>query len=153
MSPPGRKENPLEWTFDRKLFLLAAGIALIAALAACSKDKGAAAPAGSVIKPADVTFPGIQMRPSGDKTSFTLIGRVRNRSAQATLTEVTLKMTMEDVLASGASTTVAGTTVTIRQEVPPAQSREFEEKVEFGDLPKPRGRLEWNYSVAGVKGK
>jgi hypothetical protein len=143
----------MEWTFDRKLFIIALGIGLIISLAACSKDQGASRPGEIVIKPTDVDFPGMQMRPGGDRTSFTLIGRIRNRSAQATLTEVKLRMTMEDVLASGASTSVAETTVIIRQEVPPAQSREFEEKVLFGDLPMPRGRLEWSYSVVELKSK
>jgi hypothetical protein len=133
--------------------MFVAGIALIAALAACSKDQGTAGPAGCFIKPADVAFPGMQMRPGRDKTAFTLIGRIRNRSAQATLIEVTLRLTMEDVLASGASTTVAEAFVRIRQEVPPMQSRNIEERVVFGALPEPRGRLEWNYSVVEVKGK
>jgi hypothetical protein len=143
----------MEWAFDRKLFLFVAGLALIASLTACSKDQGTTGPAGSAIKPADAVFPGMQMRPGGDRTSFTLIGRIRNRSAQATLTEVKLRMTMEDVLASGASTTVAETTVIIRQEVPPAQSREFEDKVFLGDLPMARDRLEWSYSAVELKSK
>jgi len=144
----------MKTAFTRHLFIFASGIALIAVLAACSKDRSAPVPAvGTEIKPADISFPGLQMRPGGNAASFTVIGRIKNRSAQATLTEVKLRMTMEDVLASGASTTVAETMVTLRQEVPPAQSRDFEEKVEFGRLPRPKGRLEWNYSVAEVKGK
>ena len=144
----------MKWAFDRKLFFLATGIVLIAALVSCSKDGGAPGPAaGGFIKPSDITFPGMQMRPGGNTASFTLIGRIKNRSAQATLTEVKLRMIMEDVLASGASTTVASTNIVMRQTVPPGESRDFEEKVEFGALPKPKGRLEWNYSVVEVKGK
>lgn len=144
----------MKWTLSRKLLLLAAGIALTAALAACSKEKAAPAPGtGSVIKQADITFPGMQMRPGVNASTFTLIGRIKNRSAQATVTEVQLKMTMEDVLASGASTTVAATNLVMRQTVPPGESRNFEEKVAFGALPKANGRLEWNYAVVAVKGK
>lgn len=114
----------------------------------CSKDRTPAS-----IKPADVSFPGMQMRPGKSESTFTLIGRVRNKSARNTITEVTLKMTMEDVLVSGAATTVGAATVVLRKEVPPAESRDFEETVVFGHLPTPRGRLEWNYSVIEVKGK
>jgi hypothetical protein len=60
---------------------------------------------------------------------------------------------MDDVLVSGAATTVAATNIVMRQTVPPGESRDFEEKVEFGALPKSLGRLEWNYSVVEVKGK
>jgi hypothetical protein len=92
------------------------------------------------------------MRPGENASTFTLIGRIRNKSPRGTITEVTLKMTMEDVLASGAATTVGETRIRINTEVPPAQSKDFEEKVSFGTLPKARGRHEWNYSVVEVKG-
>jgi hypothetical protein len=95
----------------------------------------------------------MQMRPGKSESTFTLIGRVRNKSARGTITEVTLRMTMEDVLASGAATTAGEATVVLRKEVPPAESRDFEEKVVFGPLPTPQGRLEWNYSVIEVKAK
>ena len=126
-------------------------VALTLVTASCSKDRNTNVPAVS-ISASDITFPGMQMRPGGTPSSFTLIGRVKNRSAQATLAEVQLKMTMEDVLASGSATTVAAANVVMRHTVPPGESRNFEEKVEFGALPKPRGRLEWNYAVVEVKG-
>ena len=138
----------------RKLLIIAAGIALIAPLAACTKEQAAPVPAAaSALRPGDVAFPGMQLRPGGSPTAFILIGRIKNRAAQGTLTEVQLRLAMEDVLASGTSTTVAETVVTVRREVAPAQSVEFEEKVEFGKLPKPRGRHEWNYSVVTIKSK
>lgn len=127
---------------------------LVAISSSCSREQSAPAPAaGSPLRPGDIAFPGMQMRPAANASSFILIGRVKNRSSLATLTEVQLRMTMEDVLASGATTTVAETTVAIRREVPPAQSVEFEEKVEFGKLPKPKGRHEWNYAVVSVKSR
>jgi len=142
----------MKWTFDRRLFILATGLVLV--MASCSKEPAAPGPsAGGVIRPADVALLGMQLRPGESTTSFTLVGRVKNRSSQATLTEVQLKMTMEDVLASGATTTVGETTVVLRKEVPPSESRDVEEKVSFGKLPKPKGRHEWNSSVVAVKGK
>lgn len=134
----------------KRNYIFLSAILSLAALTmlSCSKDRTPVS-----IKPADVSFPGMQMRPGKSESTFTLIGRVRNRSARGTITEVTLRMTMEDVLATGAATTVGEATVVLRKEVPPAGSRDFEEKVVFGPLPTPRGRLEWNYSVMEVKGK
>jgi hypothetical protein len=60
---------------------------------------------------------------------------------------------MEDVPESGASTTHAPVSVVLRREVPPGASVSFEEPVVFRDLPKPKGRHEWNYAVAGLRGK
>jgi hypothetical protein len=57
---------------------------------------------------------------------------------------------MEDVLASGATTTVGDTLVILRQELPPGQSKSFSENVAFGKLPSPKGRHEWNHSIAGI---
>jgi len=132
--------------------LVAAAFVALAAVAACSKDRNASVPSG-VLMPADVSLPGLQMRPGKDRSTYTMIGRVKNRSSRSTIIEVTLNVWMEDVLESGASTTLAPTIVVLRQEVPPLESRSFEEAVVFRDLPKPKGRHEWNYALTGVKGK
>lgn len=129
--------------------LTAAGAALGAL--SCSKEQRPAAPA-AVVMPADLSFPGLQMRPGADRTTYTLIGRVRNGSKVA-VSEVTLNVWMEDVLHTGASTSSASTVIVLRHEVPPGESRSFEEMVVFRDLPKPKGRHEWNYSVAGIRAK
>lgn len=133
---------------SRSLFLVPALFAVIFAVASCSKDRTATG-----ISPAEVSFPGMQMRPGQNASAFTLIGRVKNKAAHGTITEVTLRMTMEDVLASGPATTVGETMIVIKKDIPPSESRDFEEKVSFGALPKARGRHEWNYSVVDVKGK
>jgi len=140
--------NPLV----RSVLVASAIIACVVAASSCTRDHKTAGPAGPLTA-ADLSFPGMQMRPGGNASTFTLIGRVKNKSVHATISEVTLRMTMEDVLVSGAATTVGETKVFLRKEVPPAESRDFEEKVSFGDLPKPKGRFEWNYSVVEVKGK
>ncbi|MHB8846480.1 MAG: hypothetical protein ACYC7L_17230 [Nitrospirota bacterium] len=119
----------------------------------CSKKDRTTEGRPGVIMPADVSFPGMQMRPGENASTFTLIGRVKNKAAHGTITEVTLRMTMEDVLASGPATTMGETRIAIKKEVPPSESRDFEEKVSFGTLPKAKGRHEWNYSVVEVKGK
>jgi hypothetical protein len=127
-------------------------IALAIISTACSKDRYEGAPAG-IIMPADVSFPGLQMRPGADRSTYTMIGRIKNRSSRSAITEATVSVWLEDVLESGASTTLPPVTVVLRQEVPPLESRSFEETVVFRNLPKPKGRHEWNYAMTGVKGK
>ena len=126
-------------------------IAVLVFAIGCTSDtrsKGSATPGPG--KDSIVDFPGMQLRPSGDKASFTLVGRIRNSSARQTITEVKLRLTMEDVLATGATTTVGDALLILKQEVPPGDSKNFSEKISFGKLPSPKGRLEWNYSVAGI---
>jgi hypothetical protein len=126
-------------------------IAVLVFAAGCKSDtrsKEGATP--GPIKSSIVDFPGMQLRPGSDKASFTLIGRIRNKSAQQTITEVKLRLTLEDVLVSGATTTVGDTLVIVRQELPPGQSKSFSENVAFEKLPSPKGRHEWNYSIAGI---
>jgi hypothetical protein len=118
----------------------------------CKTDTRKEGTPGS-IKGNAVDFPGMQLRPGSDKASFTLVGRIRNRSAQQTITEVKLRLTMEDVLDSGATATVGETFLLLKQEVPPGQSKSFSEKVSFKKLPSPRGRHEWSYSITGVSVK
>jgi hypothetical protein len=103
------------------------------------------------IKNSDVDFPGMQLRPGIDKESFTLVGRMRNRSVQHSISEVRLRITMEDVLATGATTTVGDTMVTLQQLLlPPGESKSFSENVLFKNLPSPKGRHEWKYSIVEI---
>lgn len=137
--------------FIQKLVIIFT-IAILVFANGCKSDtrnKENATPAP--VKSSIVDFPGMQLRPGSDKASFTLIGRIRNKSAQQTITEVRLRLTMEDVLATGATTTVGDTLVILRQELPPGQSKSFSENVAFGKLPSPKGRHEWNYSITGIK--
>jgi hypothetical protein len=137
----------------QKVFLVFISTALLFAAGCKSDTRNKEGASSGPIKTGAVDFPGMQLRPGNTNGSFTLVGRIRNRSAQQTITEVTLRITMEDVLATGPTTTVGNTILVLKQEVPPGDSKNFSEKVTFGKLPSPKGRLEWNYSVAGVNVK
>ena len=141
-------QKTLRW----KAFLLAVVIAVLAAATWYFNGHRGGRPAVS-IDPREVGFPGMQLRPCENASTFTLIGRIKNKSTEDTITEVQLRIAMEDVLVSGAATTAGETTVVLRKDVPPTESRDFDEKVSFGSLPEPRGRHEWNYLVMEVKGK
>ena len=119
----------------------------------CKSDTRKESATVAPIKNSTVDFPGMQLRPGNENGSFTLVGRARNRSAQQTVSEIKLRLTMEDVLTSGATTTVGEAFVLLQQELPPGESKSFSEKVAFKKLPSPRGRLEWNYSIVGMSVK
>ena len=138
--------------FIQKIFLICLCTVLALAIGCTSDTRKQGTPATS-IKGSVVDFPGMQLRPGSDNGSFTLVGRVRNKSAQQTITEVKLRLTMEDVLTTGATTTVGEAFVLLQQELPPGESKSFSEKVLFKKLPSPKGRHEWNYSIAGVRVK
>jgi len=133
-----------------KIIPLLVSIALLLSAGCKKADQPKDAPPSQTSIQSEVDFPGMQLRPAKDKSTFTLIGRIRNRSKQRTLNSVTLRMTMEDVLASGATTTLGTATVVIKYTVPPGESDYFEEPVAFGSLPAPKGRQEWNYSVVEI---
>jgi hypothetical protein len=138
--------------FIKKTGFILISTALLFTAGCKSDSRSKEAPSGP-IKSGAVDFPGMQLRPGEQRGSFTLVGRVRNRSTQQTITEVKLRLTMEDVLATGATTTVGDTIVLLKQEIAPGDSKSFSENVSFGKLPAAKGRLEWNYSVAGVNVK
>jgi hypothetical protein len=152
MLPHCGQETNMMTNIGRNSYIVVMMMALVIISTSCTKDRNDNVPAG-VILPADVSFPGLQMRPGTDRSTYTIIGRIKNRSSRSTIAEVTLNVWMEDVLESGASTSVAPVALVLRQEVPPLESRSFEETVVFRGLPKPRGRHEWNYALTGVKGK
>jgi hypothetical protein len=134
----------------RKFLAFLAAMLLILAFGCSRNDQRA----GTIrIDRKEIDFPGMQLRPGKDRTTFKLVGRIRNKSSRSIVTGVTFRFTMEDVLATGASTTVAETIVALHCEVPPLDSRDMAEDVLFKTLPQPRGRHEWNYAVLEVAGK
>ena len=82
-----------------------------------------------------------------------LTGRIRNNSPKYTLTSFTLKLTMHDVMKGGKKETVGESEQYIYANVPPGQSRAFEEFVSFSGLGKPRGEFQWRYEVKSIRGQ
>lgn len=132
---------------------MAAVLAVFIALAAagCDRTSGKGPPPQAGLSRGDISFHGMQLRPLGDG-SYRVIGRLTNRSTQHTLHEVTLTFTMEDVAPAGAAAIVASRTVPLRYEVLPEKSAYFQERISFGSLARPKGRYEWNYSIATING-
>jgi hypothetical protein len=130
----------------RRILLIMAGLVLIATIGCDRSGKKSS----TTIQPGEIDFPGMQLRPYADNGSFKAIGRIRNKSEKFTIQQIKLKFLTEDVLTTGASTTVAETVVVLRTTVPPRDSKEFQQDVVFGRMPPPRGRHEWSYSIMEV---
>jgi hypothetical protein len=139
--------------FIHKAALILISTALLFAAGCKSDTRNKKNTVPSPIKSDAVDFPGMQLRPGSDKESFTLVGRIRNRSAQQTVTGVKLRLTMEDVLATGATTTVGDTMVTLLQQLLPGESKSFSENVSFKKLSSPQGRHEWKYVLTEITEK
>ena len=146
----GVKFSSLIQSKSLKTLVFLIGIALFAA-AGCREQRNL--PRVTELSESDVDFPGAQLRPKPGESSFVFAGRIRNKSDSLTLSEARLRLTMEDVLASGATTTVGSVELTLQHVIPPGQSYHFEEPLSFGSLPVPKGRYEWNYTVIGLKAK
>lgn len=82
-----------------------------------------------------------------------LTGRVRNGSAQYSVTELTLMVTLRDCLEADSCEVVGESTESIYLTIPPRQARDLDEYVFFSDIGEPRGSRVWNYFLVEVQGK
>jgi cell division protein FtsL len=105
------------------------------------------------ITPSEVEFVDLTLRPSQGTGSYTLLGRVRNRSARYALSELRVKITMRDCVAPANCETVGEVEQPMYLNVPPGQARDLNEFVHFRDLGQPRGKHEWDYGVIEIFGR
>lgn len=85
--------------------------------------------------------------------SFELVGRIRNKSTQYTLTTLRLRITMKDCLSAGPCETVGESSVWVFISVPPGQSREIKDSVYFSNLGNPRGQFQWSYMIEEISAR
>ena len=116
----------------------------------CNQNKQQSTAAPQVTGKSVVDLSGMQLRPGSNKTSFTAVGRARNRTARV-VQEITLQFVMEDVLESGLSTTAAEAIIVLKRVIPPHESAEFAKSVVFPAMPRAKGRHEWSFSILAVK--
>jgi hypothetical protein len=88
---------------------------------------------------------------------YKLSGRIKNNSGQFTLNRIVLAVTMQDCGGEAAAqncVTIAESQTSPFLTIPPGQARDFQETVYFsGGTLKPKGRLDWRYSVSQTRGK
>ena len=104
------------------------------------------------IKSDEVELVDLALR-SGYAGSYTLVGRVRNRSDRYTLDEVGLKFTMSDCSDTSVCEVVGETERLIHVNVPPRQARDLNDFVHFTGLGAPRGKHQWDYKVVEIVGR
>jgi hypothetical protein len=92
----------------------------------------------------------LELKPGYGSGFYELTGRIRNRSRVYTAGTVIVRLTMSDVQQAGTSEIVGDEDVHLYLNVPPGQTREVSSSVIFKDLPRPEGRLQWNYSVTEI---
>lgn len=90
-------------------------------------------------------------------SGYKLSGRIKNNSQEFTLKQVNLLITMRDCIGTPDSqdcVTIGESHENMDLNIPPGQARDFEKSLYFpgGNL-KLLGKLEWNYSVSGIKGE
>jgi len=97
------------------------------------------------------------VRLNTDYSGYKLSGRIKNNSAQFTLTQVVFAVTMQDCIGEAPSqncVTIGETKESVYLNIPPGQARDFQDSVYFsGGTLKPKGQLVWNYSVSQTNGK
>ena len=104
------------------------------------------------IRESEIELVDLRMGP-GYGSSFNVVGRVRNRSARYTLSELRLKFTMSDCVENRQCEIVGESVESIYLGVPPGQARDLDRSVYFSYIGKPRGKREWTYEVVEVLGK
>lgn len=97
------------------------------------------------------------VRLNPDYSSYKLSGRIKNNSAQFTLTRIVFAITMQDCTGDAPArncVTIGETNESVYLTIPPGQARDFQDSVYFsGGALKPKGRLDWNYSISQTRGK
>ena len=81
-----------------------------------------------------------------------ITGRVRNHSREYTLTELRVRISMEDC-ADNHCEVINQTEINLKPNVAPEQARDFREPLYFTSPLAPRGKLELHYSVVSTRGE
>ncbi|HXG06856.1 MAG TPA: hypothetical protein VNI77_05975 [Nitrososphaera sp.] len=100
-----------------------------------------------------IELDGLQLKSGYSSSSFTLVGRLRNKSNQYTLSSVTLKVTFQDCPPTGECETIGENDVWLFESIPPGQARDFYKSVYLSNASSVRGRLRWSYVISQIKGK
>ena len=109
--------------------------------------------AKTLIEAGEIELVDLALRNGYAVGSYTLVGRVRNRSARHALMELRLKLTMKDCTEANTCEIVGQSDEAIYVTVPPGQARDLDEYVSFAGLGSPRGKHQWTYEVQEVVGR
>ena len=117
------------------------------------QDKRERELATSRISRSEIELVDLALQPGYGTSSYTLVGRVRNLSAQYTLSEVRLKLVMRDCAPAGHCEIVGETDESLYLGVPPGQARDLNEYVSFRGLGPPSGKHQWEHQILEIIGR
>src|SRR5262245_13385256 len=145
--------------FGHLLVRIIGGVVVLAALGAVvllvmnQRQEAERERAKNRIKPGEIELSDLVLKNGYGLGSYTLAGRVRNRSNQYALHELTLRLTMRDCSPSSECEIVGQTDETIHADVPPGQARDVNDFVHFSGLGSPHGKHQWDYEVREIFGR
>jgi hypothetical protein len=93
------------------------------------------------------------MTMDGFQSYSRITGRVRNSSPNYSIVGSELEVFVQDCSSDNNCETVGQTTVTSRSmNIPPMQTRAFDESAYFSSLPAAKGKYRWNYRIVYIQG-
>ena len=144
-----------------RIFLLLAGLIVFGS--GCSVQQAGNGPAAEQsgaaedvyadqITPADIRLAGVRLGSPNGGELFQVAGRIQNNSPTFTLTELQLKVVLQDCLDTGVCEILAEDIADVRAEVPAGEARDFQVDANFAGMRPPQGRLGWHYAVVDARG-
>jgi|ERR1051325_10121319 hypothetical protein len=140
----------------KRLSIAAMCLSVVLLSTACGKQQKSQSAAESgpeQISSDEIELTSMRLGVDGDNESFHVMGMVQNNSQKLTLTELQVKVSLQDCLESGECQVIGEQVANIPTEVPAGQSKQFETHTKFKDLPQAKGTLGWHYAVVGAKSK
>jgi hypothetical protein len=99
----------------------------------------------------EIVFDGLRLKP-GYSSSYEIVGRIRNKSRYK-LTSIQLKVLFKDCQPDGNCETIAEQNVSLYQDVPAGQARDFDESIYLSHANSIRGQIQWSYTISEIKGE
>lgn len=100
----------------------------------------------------DVELVGMQLGSADGGKTYRVAGQIKNDSQDSSITEVQLKLVLQDCLESGDCQVISEERPTVQLNVPPGQARDFEVLPVFKGARAPKGQVNWRYEVIAAKG-
>jgi hypothetical protein len=87
--------------------------------------------------------------------SYRIAGRITNNSPKFSVKQIDIVVAVRDCPRDAAAqqcVTIGESSAILNLDIPPGEARNFEEAVRFsGKTPKLKSRLDWNYSISGIR--
>jgi len=108
-------------------------------------------PPAAAISPEEIELAEVHLFKGDGPQVFRIEGQVHNNSPHMTLTEMDLKVVMQDCLETGICEVLAENVSKVSTNVAAGQAAAFQVDADFKDMPAPKGRLGWHYAVVAAK--